>query len=368
MTDGDGAQIPALAHEFRTPLTAILGYLDQLIDELPDRVDALQRLHVMRDNSEHLLALVNRLVDSSPRLRDGGFEPFSAVRAVAEALHPSARAKDLELAITAHAPLPARIAVEALRVRQILFNLLGNAIAYTQRGGIRIELSQRDDNWCCEVIDTGPGIAKELRDHVFDAFASSGLGSGLGLYVSQRLASALGGALTLSASDHSGSRFCLTLPLTLASETVTDDKDPLITALQRPLRRQRDHAQQGKRVLIAEPSGDQGLLLSSICKHLRCDTTLVNTCPDARDLVLARDRVGPHFDLVILACERQLTGARRFVDELRANNYAGKLIVSTTDVNEPIPVRCDAVIQRHGEPAQIRDTILRTLVTSAPAD
>jgi CheY-like chemotaxis protein len=200
-----------MSHEMRTPLNGVIGMLGLLTRT---RLDGAQRAYAeaARDSAEHLLGLVNDLLDYA-RLEAGKLEIDPApveveglVRGVAELLSPRAHDKGLEIAWSVSADVPDILADEG-RLRQVLFNLAGNAVKFTETGGVRIAVERTggpDDRPLLAFVidDTGPGVPVEARTRIFEEFghvdasdATRHGGAGLGLAVVQKLALAMGGAV-----------------------------------------------------------------------------------------------------------------------------------------------------------------------------
>ena len=219
--------LATLGHEVRTPMTGVLGMGELL---LGTNLDPRQRGHVeaIRDAGNHLLRLVNDALDLA-RIEAGRLEldpqPFE-VRGLVEdivGLHgPLARQRGLAFKHHIEPAAPARLLGDPTRIRQILFNLLGNAIKFTQEGevGLRVEPLGRDGIRFV-VHDTGPGLNAEQRSRLFRRFEQAeGArtttrygGSGLGLAISQELAAAMGGRIDVASAPGVGTRFSVELPL-----------------------------------------------------------------------------------------------------------------------------------------------------------
>lgn len=213
-----------MSHEMRTPLNGVIGMLGLLSRT---RLDGAQRAYAeaARSSAEHLLGLVNDLLDYA-RLEAGKLEFDSApvdleslVRGVAELLSPRAHDKGLEIAWSVTAEAVDVLADEG-RLRQVLFNLAGNAVKFTEAGGVRISVERTGGTRARPklaflVDDTGPGIPKEARERIFEEFghvdasdASRFGGAGLGLAVVKKLAGAMGGTVTVGdRPDGPGARF-----------------------------------------------------------------------------------------------------------------------------------------------------------------
>ncbi|HEY9449940.1 MAG TPA: ATP-binding protein [Gemmatimonadaceae bacterium] len=217
----------SMSHELRTPLTAIIGYAELLGEEIVGPLNATQKeqLSRVRASGNLLLALVDQVLDLA-RVDAGKQEPrltkVSAAAIVEQAVTLiSSQLRQKNLALTVKAPAPnVELVTDPLWLRQILVNLLNNAVKFTERGEVGLAAA-RDGAWISfEVWDTGIGIRAELLDRVFDPFwqAEQGItrrygGAGVGLPVAHRLCLALGGDITVSSTPGVGSRFVVRVPL-----------------------------------------------------------------------------------------------------------------------------------------------------------
>ena len=215
--------LASLSHELRTPLNGVLG-MAGLLAETRLAADQRSYLAAVRDCGEHLLGLVNDILDLA-RLDAGQLTLHPApvqvkrlLQSTAELLSPRAQAKGLEIGWSAPADLPGVLADEG-RLRQILFNLAGNAVKFTETGGVLLGVEARPAapnrvTLRFLVTDTGPGVAAEERERIFDVFTQASAehsarvdSSGLGLAVVRRLAAAHGGRAGVDAPEEGGSCF-----------------------------------------------------------------------------------------------------------------------------------------------------------------
>ncbi len=207
-----------MSHEMRTPLNGVIGMLGLLSDSgLAPAQKAY--LEAARTSADHLLGLVNDLLDYA-RLDAGSLEfdlaPVAIddlVRGVAELLSPRAHDRGLEIAWSVAADVPVVRADEG-RLRQILFNLAGNAVKFTPAGAVGISVTRSGDALAFVVEDTGPGVPEAARARIFEEFghadstdATRHDGAGLGLAVARRLAEAMGGSLSVGDRPGGGARF-----------------------------------------------------------------------------------------------------------------------------------------------------------------
>jgi len=211
-----------LSHEFRTPLTSILGYADLLESETGGPLTDPQRrqLKRLRAGAWHLSRLIDdtiaysREVISPPALELETFDMRQVAVECMHALRPAATDRDLTLDLSAP-PGPTMVRSDSARVRQILLNLIDNAIKFTRNGGVRLDVKQDGDDVRVSVHDTGIGIPAPQLERVFQPFhqldEDSG-GSGLGLTVARQLAWRLGGEISARSNDGEGTTFSLRLP------------------------------------------------------------------------------------------------------------------------------------------------------------
>jgi signal transduction histidine kinase/DNA-binding response OmpR family regulator len=215
-----------LTHELRTPLNGILGMAGLL--EL-GKLEPNEQSYVsaIKQSGELLLELITEILDYS-RLEAGHvelecapFDPEATMQSVAELLSPRARDKGLEIGVTVRGDAPTRVIGDDGRLRQILFNLAGNAVKFTESGGVVIEMAPRPNGRLrFNVRDTGPGVAPEKQALIFEEFtqADAGVarrhgGAGLGLAIVKKLALAMGGEVGLVSRPGFGASFWVELPL-----------------------------------------------------------------------------------------------------------------------------------------------------------
>lgn len=213
-----------LAHELRTPITAILGYTNLLVEDFVGPPEHLEKLLVIRNHSEYLLKLANHLLSRDAKgslARIGPMDPVAVAEDVVELMRPVARSKRLSLGVQTVGALPPSISCDEMRLRQVLINLLGNALKFTNDGSVRVELRFVPEPvpvLRVAVADSGIGMDAEQIGRLFQPFvqvhASSKRrgGAGLGLSTSLRLVRQLGGELAVESAAGRGTTFTLTLP------------------------------------------------------------------------------------------------------------------------------------------------------------
>ncbi|MFO7614047.1 MAG: ATP-binding protein, partial [Bacteroidales bacterium] len=236
-----------MSHEIRTPMNIISGFLNQVLQDRLDP-DQQEKLAIIKKSSDHLLRLLNDLLDLSKlqanklELIETSFSPQTLIGEVHQSLKPLADIKKLTFLATADPGIPATIYGDETRIRQILLNLTGNAIKYTEKGEVSLKVSPLkttgDKAWIAfEISDTGVGIRDEELKHIFEAFEQgSGRtgrndeGAGLGLSITSKLVDLLGGTIRVQSQPGKGSTFMVEIPFhktegrsETAAETVSDD-------------------------------------------------------------------------------------------------------------------------------------------------
>jgi signal transduction histidine kinase/CheY-like chemotaxis protein len=300
-----------VSHEIRTPMTAILGYAELLRDERAagvstalgeDAIDSI--LH----NGEHLLGVINDIVDGARieaccmEVHRVPMDLLAVTKDAAGLLAVRARAKGLALEVTSDAP--PEVWSDPLRVRQILLNLVGNAIKFTDRGGIDVHVSTDAGDAVISVRDSGPGMDHAQLAQLFRRYSQvspdrAAEGSGLGLALSRHLARLLGGDITVESAPGRGTRFRVRLPLAKPAM----EADPAdFTCEVPPLGSQELH---GMRILLADDGIDNVRLFRHHLSRAGAEVTVASDGREAVALVRAAARgvLTDQFDLVLMDLE-----------------------------------------------------------------
>ncbi|MEM7313313.1 MAG: ATP-binding protein, partial [Planctomycetota bacterium] len=215
-----------MSHEIRTPMNAILGFADIMRRGYESGESERQEyLNIIHSSGQHLLGLINDILDLS-KVESGHMEiekisctPYQLTREVLTILNVRAAEKNLELKAVVEGKIPETITTDPTRLRQVITNLVGNAIKFTDQGGVTVVLRMLDDGLMCfDVKDTGIGIDTDKLNAIFDPFSQADSsttrkygGTGLGLSISRKLAVILGGKLSVSSVVNEGSTFSISI-------------------------------------------------------------------------------------------------------------------------------------------------------------
>lgn len=276
-----------MSHELRTPLNAILGF-SSMIQKDEQFPDSQQRnLEIINRSGEHLLSLINDVLDMAKidagriQLEEAPFDLGGMVRDVTDMMSVRAQEKGLQLLIDQSSKFPRFIIGDEARLRQTLINLIGNALKFTQQGGVTLRLGIKQDTVAqlllIEVEDTGPGIAPEDQLLIFEPFVQLGeqgdnKGTGLGLTITRQFVQLMGGQLSLESTPGKGSLFRVELPLNEAEEEASakpKETSPGEVVCLAP-------GQPSYRVLIVEDQLENQLLLTQLMEAIGIDVKIAN--------------------------------------------------------------------------------------------
>lgn len=349
--------IANMSHEFRTPLTSILGYTDLLRQKHGElaghELDAVER------GSRHLLALIDNLLDQAMLdngelvIRPVACDPLALLTQTKDMFQSLALQKGLHLA-TNPSELPKLLMLDEIRLRQVLINLLGNAVKFTQQGAVTVEADWQDNRLAVTIADTGPGIRPEAQETIFQPFRQATArggqpqkGAGLGLAISRELVRRMGGILSLRSQPGRGSRFRFEIdaPLARPAEPIGDRLEEAS-----PSRWQ-------ARILVAEDDEDIRLLLKA---HLSNSGYGVNFAVDGHQAVELTLALSP--DLVLLDVGLPVLDGPRVAQTLRSRGYAGPIVaLSAASTERPrrkaLAAGCDDFLTKPIELALLNQTI-----------
>jgi len=351
-----------MSHEIRTPMTAILGFADVLLADAddgsatPHRMDSIQTI---KRHGEYLLEILNGILDLS-RIESGRVEverarvaPLAIVNEVALLMRVRAEAKQLPLVTSFGSRLPDYVMSDAVSLRQILINLVANAIKFTEMGKVELRASFREagaeSRLELEVRDTGIGITEEQRDRLFQPFVQGNAsvtrrygGTGLGLAISQRLAQMLGGAIEIESEPGRGSTFRLVLPTgELPGATwIENPGEAAVVEARAEVAPASPPQQYACRVLLAEDGGDNRRLITLLLERMGATVVAVENGRRAVDAALAVDGTDEEFDLVLMDMHMPVLDGYEATRALRRAGYDRPIVAITANAMHGDRERC----------------------------
>ncbi|WP_281961453.1 ATP-binding protein [Vibrio parahaemolyticus] len=264
--------LAAMSHELRTPMNGVLG-ISQLIAEETKEPVTKEHIKVILDSGQHLITILNDILDFSKveenklELEEAPFHLEQVLTPVCSAIQPLIDEKSIELIVENDVPNNTEFTGDCARLRQILFNLAGNAVKFTNEGHvlIRTELNSEDKHLLIIVSDTGIGIAPDKQERVFNSFEQADSsttrrfgGTGLGLAIVKKLTELMDGSITLKSVEGVGTQFIVTLPIPWnESEKPSPQHTPVQT-----------RSTQNLRILLAEDNRVNALVAKGFCEKL----------------------------------------------------------------------------------------------------
>ncbi len=343
-----------MSHEIRTPMAAILGYADVLLEHLKDP-DNRNCVSIMKRNGEHLLSLINDILDLS-RIEAGKVSiarlPCSLPDLIAEVetlMRVRAEQKpNLHFEVNYDGQVPWIIETDATRLRQVLINLIGNAIKFTEHGNVTLAVRFYNSNKVLElsVQDSGIGMSGEQQQRLFKPFSQGDSsvtrqygGSGLGLAISQRLIRMLGGEIEITSQLGLGSTFTVRLPIDSAQglELIEPHSEPGNAG---PVERVAPAIKLDCRVLIVDDRRDVRHISQHFLEKAGATVVTAEDGQQAIDAVLAaRDSAVP-FDLIVMDMQMPHVDGLQATAKLRAAGIQTPIIALTADAMKGDRERC----------------------------
>jgi signal transduction histidine kinase/ActR/RegA family two-component response regulator len=360
-----------MSHEIRTPMTAVLGYTELLLKGEADGDERAEWSAAVRRNGADLLQLIDGILDIS-RVESGELDIHKKAcrlrRLVEDTAAPIATAaheKGLEFNFEIDPNSPEAMETDPVRLRQVLNNLLQNALKFTEHGSVSLWVGRDSATTVCFAVrDTGIGIAAQDREKIFATFGQADAshtrrygGIGLGLSISRRLVALLGGSLEVSSDVGRGSEFRLTLPApdcALPDESETGER---ARAARRPIR-------PGARILLAEDGPDNQRLIRALLRPAQVELVVVENGVQAVDQALAALDSGTPFDMVLMDMQMPAMDGYEATRRLRSQAYDGPIVALTahamsTDRGRCLEAGCDDYLSKPVDRAALFDAVAR---------
>jgi len=321
-----------MSHEIRSPLTGIMGYADILLDKLKDP-EHLQYLKTIKESGDYLIEIVNDILDLS-KIEAGKLvlnmevvSPHELLGEIHGLMDVRARERNLPLTLRYDGVVPGSIRTDRTRLRQIVINLVSNAIKFTEHGRVEIVLRYLKDRGLLEVevIDTGIGIASEHKKILFERFTQADTsstrqygGTGLGLTITKRLVEMLDGTISLESEPGKGSTFRVTIPTAAGPLAPALPLAPIAGEL--PL--------EGRRVLVVDDREEFCYLVSRYIEEAGGRPTAVTDGEAAVEAIAEAEKTDP-FDAIILDIQMPGIDGYETTRRLRAKGFRKPIIALT---------------------------------------
>lgn len=356
----DGARaksqfLTSMSHEIRTPMAAILGYAEMVEDTRITSGERATSLETLRRSGSHLLGLIEDLLDLSRaeagqmRICANTCSPREIVADAAAMMRLRADSKGVRLNVRINDAVPEHAVIDAARTRQILVNLVGNAVKFTDAGSVHVSVTadERDGERTLAFIvaDTGPGMSPQALSRIFEPFArahDAGAprreGTGLGLTISRSLAEKLGGEIFATSTLGEGSRFELRIPYNAAPEVNVSDA---------PSENSEDHAEPGAadltgRVLLADDSVDNRRLINLYLTRAGAEVDEAADGAQVCDMVrLARENGRP-YGVILMDLQMPVMDGLDATRAIRGMGVVTPILALTASGEQEHRDRCEA--------------------------
>lgn len=306
--------LASVSHEFRTPITSIIGYTDILHNQFTQR-DSVESIDVIKRNAYFLLNMVNNILDEA-RLESGDVDISQTevrlkdtVSFIEKMFTTMAMQKHIDFFVNADKNVPEYIFADELRLQQVLINLIGNAVKFTDEGLVKVQVGYQAEELTFEITDTGPGISHEDQSQIFQPFqrlSSTQQGAGLGLSITQHILEMMGGNLELKSEVGQGSSFTVSLPSNSSELKIHADIESVF---------------EQQNVLVVEDNRDMSELLKLLLEGMGLNIDVIS------DGALVDAFVANHKpDLIIMDVNLPNKSGLEITESLRASNFNKPII------------------------------------------
>ncbi|EAQ79051.1 PAS domain-containing hybrid sensor histidine kinase/response regulator [Blastopirellula marina] len=342
-----------MSHEIRTPLNGIMGFTDLLLYDIEStEADRREYLETVRSSGEHLLALINEILDLS-KIESGQLliekfpcSPQQILTDVISVLRPKFEEKKIQIRRHWDSDIPTQVLTDAPRLKQLLLNIVGNAIKFTQTGEVRIvarlEAEATRSRLIFDVIDTGIGIPQGKLEMIFQPFSQADSsvtrrfgGTGLGLTISRNLAELLGGSLHAESVEGLGSKFTITVDagnLTLSSEPKPAPPEDAPTAM---IHETKLPSLSGVQALVVDDGEANRRFISVVLEHAGANITMAENGQEAVDSIAEHTS-----DIILLDMQMPVMDGYVAAELIRFQGFTGPIIAVTAHAMQGDREKC----------------------------
>lgn len=381
-----------MSHEIRTPMNAILGFTDVLrkgMEENPSqRIEYLNTIH---SSGNHLIELINDILDLS-KVEAGKLELESRVFSVPELLHESinvlkerAQTAQLDLSYKILGQIPAELTLDSTRLRQVLLNLLGNAIKFTQEGSVTLSCGYRAGQLLIEVTDTGIGMSETQQQRIFEAFSQADSsvtrrfgGTGLGLSISKRIVEAMQGTICVESKSGHGSKFLIALPAEAETNVALVDQSACESYLKSKFTPSEDkpaYRLNPATVLIVDDGVTNRNIVSVVLKRHNLAIVEAENGEEAVTIAMSQD-----IDMILMDMQMPVMDGYEATQALRELGYENPVVALTGNATSgerqrcleigcdeflPKPINIDQMVQLISKFTGFSDQLMKSSTTNS---
>jgi CheY-like chemotaxis protein len=344
-----------MSHEIRTPLTSIIGFAESCLDIHQSMKERLKATKTIIKNGKHLMRLINEILDLSKieagrlEIEIKSFSVMEVLDEISQLVSIMAEEKGLTFGVNYTYPIPEKIISDPLRLKQILINLCSNAIKFTRKGHVYLNIAYIPESTSLvfEVVDTGIGMSAEQKEKIFSPFVQADSsttrkfgGTGLGLTLSQQLAEMLNGEITVESIINKGSRFTVKIKIDEVENSNYIHERAHKKVQKKPEELEEQNVVPPKlhgKVLLVEDNKDIQALVKLLLKKVGVDLDIVDDGQQAINNAMNID-----YDLVLMDMQMPVMDGLTAMQKLKQQGYTKPVIVMTANAMKKVRDNCKA--------------------------